>query len=92
MIDVTKNDPNGCHATALPDEPVFTLLARDKQAAGLVRKWADDRERNGDMPPHFVGDPPPQHPQAEKIAAARYVAARMEVWRYEHHRKDNGDD
>jgi hypothetical protein len=32
-----------CHANALPDEPMFILLARDPQFAELVRKWAQRR-------------------------------------------------
>lgn len=38
----TKNDPgpNDCYAKALPDEPIFTLLARSPEAPGLVREWA----------------------------------------------------
>lgn len=38
----TKNNPGqfDCHAAAEPDEPMFTLLARDKYAALLVRLWA----------------------------------------------------
>lgn len=29
-----------CYAKAEPDEPLFTLLARDKEAPGLVEQWA----------------------------------------------------
>jgi hypothetical protein len=38
----TKADPGpfNCHAAAAPDEPIFTLLARDKHAALLVNLWA----------------------------------------------------
>lgn len=41
----TKNNPatNDCYSKALPDEPLFTLLARDPQAPALVRAWADAR-------------------------------------------------
>lgn len=81
--NITKSDPNGCHARALDDEPIFTLLARDKQSPDLVRKWAKDRESNGDRPVAYVGEPVPEHPDADIIAHARYVAASMEVWRYE---------
>lgn len=39
----TKNNPGAydCHAKAEPDEPLFTLLARDPFAPQLVRLWAD---------------------------------------------------
>lgn len=42
----TKNDPGefDCYAKALPDEPTFTLLARDPQFYQRVNDWADQRE------------------------------------------------
>ncbi len=39
--------PRDCHARALPDEPLFTLLARDPIAPFLVSIWAS--MRNGDV-------------------------------------------
>lgn len=98
---VTKNDPNGCFQRALPDEPLFTLLARDPDAPRLIRLWADKREATSK--PEAVWDPygadptkaaaglldtrgvwvEQPHPDADQIAHARYVAARMEVWRHE---------
>jgi hypothetical protein len=41
----TKNNPGkfDCYASALPDEPMFILLARDPGAPKLVETWADDR-------------------------------------------------
>lgn len=41
----TKNNPGkfDCEANALPDEPKFTLLARDPSAPELVRSWARKR-------------------------------------------------
>ena len=88
----TKNDGDMCYDNALPDEPMFVLLARDRSAPDLVRKWADQRERNDDAPIAYIGKPKPEHPDAAQIAEARYCAARMEVWRYENDgkwRKDN---
>lgn len=43
----TKNnpDPNDCYVRALPDEPLFTLLARDLDAPRTVEIWAEMRER-----------------------------------------------
>ena len=43
----TKNEPGqfDCYANAEPDEPMFILLARDKDAADLVRYWAYRRQR-----------------------------------------------
>lgn len=51
----TKNEPGqfDCYANALPDEPMFVLLARDPDFARLVNEWADRRERDiscGDRP------------------------------------------
>lgn len=33
-----------CYDAALPDEPMFILLARDPSAPGLVNKWASERQ------------------------------------------------
>lgn len=41
----TKNNPGkfNCHAAAKPDEPLFTLLARDPLAPFLVSIWSKMR-------------------------------------------------
>ena len=46
----TKNDPGkyDCHAAARDDEPLFTLLGRDRHAPTLVRLWALLRMREGE--------------------------------------------
>ena len=72
----TKEQPGDfdCYGAALPDEPLFVLLGRDKLAPGLVRVWADEREdavARGDAP----------EADREKIAEARACAVRMERWR-----------
>jgi len=43
----TKNNPAefDCYANALPDEPMFILLARDPSAPGLVEDWASIRNK-----------------------------------------------
>lgn len=66
----TKNNPGkyDCHEHALPDEPLFTLLARDPAAPSLVRAWADKREKLGTA-------------STEKLAEARACADAMEAWR-----------
>jgi hypothetical protein len=51
----TKNDPGDfdCYSNALPDEPMFILLARDPSAPKLVTDWALLRHediRNGWRP------------------------------------------
>jgi hypothetical protein len=45
----TKENPGkfDCYAAALPDEPTFTLLARDPDFHRLVSKWA--RRRYNDI-------------------------------------------
>lgn len=32
-----------CYTAALPDEPMFILLARDRSAPAMLRKWSDTR-------------------------------------------------
>jgi hypothetical protein len=41
----SKNEPGkyDCYANALPDEPMFILLARDPDFYRLVNEWADRR-------------------------------------------------
>lgn len=51
----TKNEPGNydCYGNALPDEPMFILLARDTSAPELVRRWANTRLHwieNGNRP------------------------------------------
>lgn len=44
----SKNNPGkfDCYEAAHPDEPLFTLLARDPAAPGMLRIWAALREGN----------------------------------------------
>ena len=48
----TKANPGkyDCLDKAAPDEPFFTLLARDKYMAALVWLWAKLRQEDGDDP------------------------------------------
>ena len=73
----TKNNPGkyDCYDKAGPDEPMFTLLARDKTAPVLVRIWAIMRR-------HEVGE-------NEKSEEARKCAREMEIWKSERE-KENG--
>ncbi len=43
----TKTNPGefDCYGNALPDEPMFILLARDPSAPSIVRTWAMERRR-----------------------------------------------
>ena len=66
----TKNNPSqfSCYDKAEPDEPMFTLLARDPSASAFVRAWA--AKHGGEKP--------------EKAAEARGIADAMDAWRKEH--------
>jgi hypothetical protein len=72
----TKLNPGAydCHARALPDEPTFTLLARDPVAPDLVREWAELRHDE-------IGYG--ERPDTDIVAVQEaHVCARdMEVWR-----------
>lgn len=71
----TKNEGDSCYEKALPDEPMFVLLARDEQAPRLVRNWADDRRAaiaQGDKPKSDMA----------QVDEAFALALRMEEWRW----------
>lgn len=65
----TKNAPapNDCYHKAEPDEPLFTLLARDPEAPAVVRYWAMLRASREGF--------------SEKIAEALRCADAMDEWR-----------
>jgi hypothetical protein len=74
----TKENPGrfDCHANALPDEPMFVLLARDIQAPGLVFTWAmqrEDRIKRGTAP----------ETDWALVLEAYQCGAAMKVWREE---------
>lgn len=64
----TKNNPAhyDCYANADPDEPMFILLGRDKNAPSLVDLWARQREIDGE--------------DAAKVKEARDCAEAMRHW------------
>lgn len=82
----TKAEPGhfDCYEHAEPDEPIFTLLARDRVAPTVVRAWADAREisllTDGGRET-TVGE---VLAEQEQIAEARRCADEMEAWRQEH--------
>jgi len=43
----TKNNPGkfDCYGNAEPDEPMFILLGRDRNAPAAVRAWAYERQQ-----------------------------------------------
>lgn len=69
----TKNNPGpiDCYAKALPDEPIFVLLGRDKHAPKTVETWVGMRQ-GLDSSPDAKG--------AEALA----VATAMRQWRDAH--------
>lgn len=72
----TKNNPGtfDCYVKALPDEPLFVLLARDPAASDLVEAWA--RIRDGMI---ASGERPMS--DAEMVREARACAEAMREWR-----------
>lgn len=72
----TKNNPAefDCYANALPDEPMFILLARDPAAPDIVEQWARGREwqiNSGKKP----------ETDRQMVAEALECAAKMREWR-----------
>ena len=67
-------DKYDCYTRALSDEPMFTLLARDSSAPGMVRQWAYEREREVAQGKRAADD-------LEMVAEARRCANAMERWR-----------
>lgn len=91
----TKNNPGkfDCYAAAHPDEPLFTLLARDPSAPHLIRLWAC--VRTGDifgavgefakltlsMQSRLINYGSPQHDRdCQKAQEANECADAMEAW------------
>ena len=71
----TKNNPGeyDCYENAEPNEPMFVLLARDRQAPTLVRRWATIRAQIGNLYGNDHG----------KVAEALACADAMEAWHKE---------
>lgn len=74
----TKSNPapNDCYAKALPDEPMFVLLARDPDAARVVRFWAGLRARRIDEGTSPKSD-------EDVVTEALNCANAMRTWRVE---------
>lgn len=64
----TKNNPGNfdCYTNADPNEPMFILLGRDKNAPSLVDLWARQREIDDEDP--------------AKVQEARDCAENMRAW------------
>lgn len=72
----TKNSPGqfDCYENALPDEPIFILLARDPHAPELVENWALVREAD------ITEGNRPESDRA-MVEEARDCAVDMRKWR-----------
>lgn len=72
----SKTDPGSfdCYHNALPDEPMFILLARDPSAPDLVDRWATERQRE------IQKGTRPRSDQA-MVDEAIHCAAHMRHWR-----------
>lgn len=72
----SKNKPGkyDCYGNALPDEPMFILLARDPNAPSLIEWWADNRESAIDQK---------LRPESDRamVNEARQCAKNMRDWR-----------
>lgn len=72
----SKNEPGkfDCYANALPDEPMFILLARDRSSPVLVDEWAAIREIE-------IGEG--RRPESDRamVIEARECAEKMRKWR-----------
>lgn len=79
-----------CYANALPDEPMFILLARDPMAPMLVQNWANARKQliaTGEKPLEDMA----------LVDEAETCAAEMRAWRFNNEgkwrvRADDGVD
>ena len=77
-----------CYAAALPDEPLFILLARDKSAPAIIRGWVQERrtallQERADNP-ELESDPifmERYHEDLNKCREAEMCAHDMQVWR-----------
>ncbi len=73
----TKNNPGeyDCYDKAEGDEPLFTLLARDPDAAGVIHYWIELKEARNERE---LGST-----SADKLEEAEQCAVDMEEWRLE---------
>lgn len=88
----SKSNPGqfDCYADALPDEPMFVLLARDPMAPMIVQNWANARKQliaTGEKPLEDMA----------VVDEALTCAAEMRAWRFNNEgkwrvRQDDGVD
>lgn len=78
----TKNNPGAfdCHADAGPDEPTFTLRAKDPVAAEVIRFWIAMRKKHYyDHPGEFD-----DHREHARWNSATFCAMQFEDWHNKH--------
>lgn len=81
----TKNNPKAsdCYAKALPDEPMFVLLARDPAAAHTIKSWIGHRRDLGvGYLTHDDGTPFTGKREVVKRGQAVELAGAMVAWRH----------
>lgn len=84
--------PNDCYNRAEPDEPLFTLLARDPLAPGVVRLWAALRAHDTTRAAGIFANlcvttsKQPYKPgkDSDHVIEARECSNAMELWRRVH--------
>lgn len=71
-----------CYGAALPDEPMFVLLARDRSAPTMLRSWSDGRRKDV-LAAHDRGAISADEMEADlrKCSEADACADDMTVWR-----------
>lgn len=71
-----------CYGAALPDEPMFVLLARDRSAPAMLRSWSDTRRKQV-LAKHDAGDITADEMEGDlrKCSEADACADGMTVWR-----------
>lgn len=76
----TKLNPGkfDCYDAALPDEPMFVLLARDEDAAALVEEWCNRKMRR-----ITLGGTKDTPRRRAKIDEAWTCAREMRLWKRE---------
>lgn len=79
----TKRTPGkfDCYTNAKPDEPMFTLLGRDKAAARAVRYWVLERIKTGK-----------NRASDSQIIEAYEIALAMEAYELQRHSIEAGAD
>ena len=79
----SKTQPGAfnCYQSALPDEPIFTLLARDPTAPDVIRTWSRQRRDDIFKGPDAGAFSDAQTDDLRKATEAEAVADEMTVWR-----------